>query len=71
MNPLTLWLLCGLVSSTAFVFSERHRIRYDCIGTDDLILVGLVIVTITLAGPLALTGLCVGLAAKALARLLT
>lgn len=70
MNPPTLWLLCGLVSSAAFVLSERHRIRYDCIETDDLIFFGLIIVIITIGGPLVLAGLCVGLAAKALARLL-
>lgn len=70
MNPLTLWLLCGLATSTAFVFFQRHRIGYDCIGTDGLILVGLAIVIIIITGPLLLAGLCVGLAAKALARLL-
>lgn len=70
MDPVALWLLCGLASSTAFTISQRRFIRDNTSGIDDLVFFGLFLAIIIMCGPVILAALFVGGAAKALARLI-
>ena len=70
MDPVALWLLCGLASSTAFTICKRRFIRDNISSIDDLVNVGLFLAIIIMCGPVILAALFVGSAAKALVRLI-
>lgn len=70
MTGPAIWLLCGIVSSTAFAISERKFIRDNANDISELAFLGIVMVVLTLTGPIGLASFLVGWAAKTLVRLI-